>query len=250
MNKAYYEHEGKHLTSEIAAEFIFTKYCGQEVSAVRLSTELSQYHKDRGGLAPSSNLFNEFDEDQVYLIVKKGLKILRGRGCSRFITFERTDGSRDEVWSVHDIKDNSAYPKTIGEGTESVYLYYCPAYRERAESRVPVWKADSSVYYECNIGRSGRKASSRVKEKAKDLPETPILALTLKTDKSEVLEKIIQNILIYNNRQCEDSQRTDWFYTNPEEIEGIFEYITGGIDSELLRSLMNTSKIEMALSQN
>ncbi|MDE0554986.1 MAG: hypothetical protein OXI24_12255 [Candidatus Poribacteria bacterium] len=236
MNTAYYEHKGKHLTSEIAAEFIFTKYCGQDISTSVLSKELSQYHKDRGGLAPSSNLFNEFDENEVCSIVRSGLKILRDRGCARIITLEHPHSIRNAVWSVHDIKDDSVYPKTIGEGTESVYLYYCPAYRERAESRVPVWKKYANVYYECNIGRSVRTATSRVKEKIKGLPETPILALTMKTDKSEVLEKIIHNFLIYDNRQCQDSQRTDWFYTNPEEVEGIFEYITNY--KNVLRSLL------------
>ena len=228
MHTDNYEHRGKSLDSEIAAEFIFTKYCGHEVSEFDISRELLEHHKAGGGLAPTENLFNDFNTDEVYNIVKEGLDILKVNRCASFRRvhpiYNGFDKVSDRVWAVHAKKEISAYPQTIGEGSESVYLYYCPAYKERAESRFPAWK-NQQVPYECNIGRSTRTATTRVNEKIKNLPEKPILALTIKTDKSELLEKIIHTILIYHDRQCEDANRTDWFYTTPEEVEKIFKAV-------------------------
>jgi len=47
----------------------------------------------------------------------------------------------------------------------------------------------------------------------------------MKTDKSEELENIIHKILIYHDRQCKDTHRKDWFYTNPEEVENIYNAV-------------------------
>ena len=63
-------------------------------------------------------------------------------------------------------------------------------------------------------------------EKTKDFYEPPILALTMKTDKAEEMEKIIHRILIYNNRQCKEAKRTDWFNTTHLEVECIFGSVT------------------------
>lgn len=224
MHTSYYEHSGDHLTSEIAAEFIFKTYCGKEVSESHISKELLEHHKAGGGLAPTANLLNDFDPDAVYDVARRGIRILYKNGCASKRPSQISNGSIEYFWCIHD-RESSEYPKTIGEGAESVYLYYCPAYKQLAESRVPVWKRDESVYYECNIGLSVRTTTTRVNEKIKNLPEKPILALTMKTDKSEILEKIIHNILIYHDRQCENTHRTDWFSTNPKEVENIFKSV-------------------------
>ena len=227
MHTSYYEHSGQHLTSEIAAEFIYKTYCGTEVSESHISKELLAHHKAGGGLAPTANILNDFDPDAVYDVVSRGVRILEKNGCASRrppqISIDSATDGIERIWCIHD-RESSEYPKTIGEGAESVYLYYCPAYKQLAESRVAVWKRSENVYYECNIGLSVRTTTTRVNEKIKNLPEKPILALTMKTDKSKVLEDIIHNILRYHDRQC-DTHRTDWFYTNPKEVENIFNAV-------------------------
>lgn len=164
MDTSYYRYSGQFLTSEIAAEFIFTEYCGNEVSESHISKELLEHHKEGGGLAPTGNLLNDFDPDEVSRVVRCGMRILDTNGCASKRPPQITNDGIDQVWCIHD-RNSSEYPKTIGEGDEEIYLYYCPAYKQRAESRIPVWKKYEKVYYECNIGQTIRTATKRVKEK-------------------------------------------------------------------------------------
>ena len=220
MNASYYEHSDKPFTDEIAAELIFKRYRGKsEVTESCLSKELFDYHKKGGGLPPLRSERKRCMElgDLISSKIESGLRILGRNGCAH--------RSGHRVWHIHDRKDNHQYPITIGEGTDCVYLYYCPADKALKEESIPVWKKNRSVYYPCNIGRTARCPRERVEEKSRDFPEPPVLALIMHTDKSEELEAIIHRILTYKDRLCKEAQRTDWFYTNPEEVEHIFEAI-------------------------
>lgn len=217
MNQSYYEHCGKHLTSEIAAEFIFKKYCDNMVSESCLSTELFEYHKNGGGLPPAGTLFSEFNEYEISKVVECGLFILKRNQCANQV-------DRDGNWWIQNRNNRSHHPKRIGSGNESVYVFYLPAERDRKVLSVPVWKSCADISYPCNIGMSARNPVDRVKTKTKNTSESAVIALIMQTEQGKTLELIIQRILKYKGCQCK-SRRTDWFNTTPEEVEKIFNAV-------------------------
>lgn len=247
MNNSYYEHSGKHLTRVIAAEFIYKSYCDGKVSEPRICQELFEHHNNGGGLAPAGRLFNELDkttggspepignllggtdsdemkvyEKDIGSIVRSGLLLLKANQCAVEIQEER------KTWWIRNIDNRYHQTQTIGCGSESVYVYYFKAERDIEFLSVPVWERDPHVpiIYPCNVGMSESDHLTRVNTKTKDASEPPVIALIMKTDAGKLLESIIQRILTYNGRQCESSQRTDWYYTSPEEVKSIFGYIT------------------------
>ena len=209
-----YEYQGKPLTREIASEIIFKRYAGKSpISFKTILEKVSQYHENNGGLPP---------EDQKHLpwIINRALFHLKNRQCATPINRGRYRA--DDSWRIHeeDIHyDERDYPKTIGEGNDSVYLYYYPIYkREASFQRQRFWK--------CKIGHTKRDAVHRTKEQVKTgLPEHAITALTIKTDEPAVLEKKIQDILKILGKYAEDAPGTEWFFTAPSEVESIYEFI-------------------------
>lgn len=209
-----YEYQGKPLTHQIASEIILKRYAGESpISFKTILEKVSQYHENSGGLPP---------EDQKHLpwIIHRALSHLKNRKCATPMNRKRYH--TDDSWRIHeeDIHyDERGYPKTIGEGNGSVYLYYYPIYkREASFQRQRFWK--------CKIGCTKRDAVHRTKEQVKTgLPEHAVTALTIKTDEPEVLEKKIQDILKILGKYAEDAPGTEWFFTAPSEVESIYEFI-------------------------
>ena len=57
------------------------------------------------------------------------------------------------------------------------------------------------------------------------MPETPVVAVLIRTHDSDVLEKALQNILSYRGQWLAEAAGSEWYLTNPEEISQIFEYV-------------------------
>ena len=203
-SESYYKHCGALMSPEIAAEFLYERYaCIDERDfSCDVAAELDEYHTKGGGLPHNY---------KVSYFLRRGIRILKENGCAT--------QKRILVWEIHERVHEE---KVIGEGEDSVYLYYFRAERDL----YPAWKDPSSILYPCNIGITKRGEETRVSEKTKDFYEPPILALTMKTDKAKEMEEIIHRILIYNNRRCKAAQRTDWFNTTPLEVEKIFGSVT------------------------
>ncbi len=108
--------------------------------------------------------------------------------------------------------------KVIGRGSESVYLYYFPTYQlfNKLCLEVP--------YFSCNIGRTTGDVKTRVSDQiGQQLPEKARIALIIRTDDCEALEKKIHEKLKREN--LEDTVGEEWFLTNPTQVEGIFKSI-------------------------
>ena len=109
--------------------------------------------------------------------------------------------------------------RTIGSGNSSVYLYYYPQYRASAESK------DEKVW-ECKIGRTiHSEADGRIREQATGLPENPKIGLHIQTDCPTETERIVHNILKVRGKHIKEAPGTEWFRTNPSEVEEIYNFI-------------------------
>ncbi len=66
-----------------------------------------------------------------------------------------------------------------------------------------------------------------VSQTATALPERPIIGLVIRTDKANALEKAIHAILHIRNRKLDEVRGTEWFMTNPDEVEALYLQIVG-----------------------
>ena len=133
-----------------------------------------------------------------------------------------------ERWGIEKVVknvDTSNKVKVIGRGSESVYLYYFPTYQlfNKLYMEVP--------YFRCNIGKTIGDVKARVSDQiGQQLPEKAKIALIIRTDDCDSLETEIHDEL--KRRGCwldpksgADVIGTEWFLTNPAQVEGIVKYL-------------------------
>ncbi len=120
-------------------------------------------------------------------------------------------GNLTGSWSL------SKSERTIGSGRNSVYLYYYQWDRDSAESK-------GQSVWECKIGKTTRPLQKRLREQATD-PENFKIGLHIKTDKPKETEDIIKDTLKERKKHLCESLRTEWFRTNPSEVEEIYNFI-------------------------
>ena len=99
----------------------------------------------------------------------------------------------------------------IGEGPESVYVYYYPVYKKLA-------RLQGKSNWPCKIGRTKGKVTGRVIGQGTALPETPRLAIVWKTDKSEKCEQLLHDFFKSVGKHMPEAPGHEWFVTTPEKI--------------------------------
>ncbi len=205
-----YKYHGKTFTREIASEIIVKIYTGKSpVNRETIQKTVLEYHKKGGGFPPEN-------EEHLSWIILRALSYLRTRRCAT-----QMDRFSDISWRIHreDVHyDERDYPKTLGKGSESVYLYYYPTYKQEAKSK-------KQRFWKCKIGCTTRNSNQRIKEQVTGLPEHPITALTIETDEAITLEKKIQDILKILGKHVTDAPGTEWFCTSPSQVESIYDFI-------------------------
>ena len=201
-----YKYQGKPLTREIASETIFNMYAGKPpVDFKTILERVSQYHENKGGLPAA--------ERRGSWVIHRALSLLKTQKCATPMEGNVWDRS----WRIHEEDIHyyeRDYPKTIGNGSGSVYLYYYPIYKREA-------KTQRQLFWKCKIGYTNRDAGHRAKEQVRTgLPEPPITALTIKTDEPAVLEKKIQSILKILDRYADDGPRNRmvFYFSEPSGI--------------------------------
>ncbi len=117
--------------------------------------------------------------------------------------------------------------KVIGEGHESVYVWYAKSEFESANL-----KGDCS--WACKIGRTGGDVTARLIAQGSytAFPSEPIVPLVIRTRDSPTLETLIHALLEYAGKRITNSRGREWFRTNPREIEAIYN----GLD-QMARSI-------------
>jgi hypothetical protein len=121
-----------------------------------------------------------------------------------------------------DIKIVFDFEKIIGPQnfTQTVYVYYYPAYKELA-----ILKGLSK--WRCKVGKTdSADGIYRIEDQTKThIQEKPIAALMIRTNNCHKLEKVIHYILELNDQKCKDSMGSEWYETCPEEVEDIVKSI-------------------------
>lgn len=155
-----------------------------------------------------------------------GRNMLQQFGTRMRLSEDTANGFIISASEQHDVnlgnlRGSSAFFKPekpiIGSGRHSVYLYYYQWDRDSAKSKgLNVW--------ECKIGKTERALQERLKEQATD-PENFRLGLHIQTDNPTDIEEHLRNELKERGKHLDESLRTEWFLTNPNEVERIYKRI-------------------------
>ena len=148
-------------------------------------------------------------------------------GIGKSTVFKQRERLIQERWGVENVVNNvdPSKVKIIGKGSESVYLYYFPTYQLFSKLHLDVG------YFPCNIGKTIGDVKDRVsKQIGQQLPEKPKIALIIKTDDCEALEKKIHDELKRRGDWLDPNSDgnvvgVEWFLTNPANVEGIVKSI-------------------------
>jgi len=227
-NQASYQYKGLPLTPAIAQSLNIELLSGKCIRRNEIIELITTTHEERGGIKSAAT--------DVSALIKKSLQNLTALGIAsnpsysywRFqITEDEASVSEPEPAALE--TPYIAPPiigaeKTIGKGSGGVYVYYLPAYQALAKSA-------GHDHWLCKVGRSDRDPVLRIISQAGTaLPERPVIALLVRTDDPSSLESAIHGILRLRLRWSPSSPGTEWFLTNPSEVEQIVEFI--GLASE------------------
>ena len=156
-------------------------------------------------------------------------------GGGKSAVWNQRECLKRERWGIEKVVekvDPSNKVKIIGSGSESVYLYYFPAYKLNSIYYIKyVDDSHKTPIYACNIGKTIGDVKARVSDQiGQQLPEKAKIALIIRTDDCDSLETEIHDEL--KRRGCwldpksgADVIGTEWFLTNPTQVEGIFKSI-------------------------
>ena len=189
-----------------------------------LAAQVEAIYLERGGVEGTQ---------PAIAVVKKALQLLATDGLVANVApgfwgkptlHEAPPNSAEDdlpEYTVTDLVDETedlAPERTIGEGPETVYLYFNPNDRRLAE-------LEGRDTWECKIGRSMSEiAADRIlAQGAKTaLSHLPIMGLVIKTQDSRALEKALHSSLRLVERGVLDSPGAEWFLTSPSKVEDWF----------------------------
>ena len=194
-----------------------------------LAAEVERIHLKRGGLKGK--------QDSLH-IIKKALSVLEedGRVCSpaygqwrwrtadnqgvhspplERVALEGIAPDEAAMSIVQQAGEELTPEKAIGEGPETVYVYFNPNDRKLVE-------LEGRTTWECKIGRTASvDASGRIiGQGAKTaLSRLPVIGLVIRSQDAGALERALHASLRLIEKEVEDSPGTEWFMTSPARVE-------------------------------
>lgn len=185
-----------------------------------LANAVENLHIQAGGLPGSQ---------PAVIVVKKVLGELRAeglvqpvsKGLWRYVadpdssdgTADSTEEAAGEVLLEEDEEVGLQATESIGEGSESVYLYYNPNDKRLAQ-------LEGRSTWECKIGQTGTAVSGRILGQGvrTALSHSPIIELVIRTDDARTLESMLHRSLRLVDAAIVDAG-SEWFMTSPERVK-------------------------------
>ena len=207
------QYDGKTLTT-IARELILELFAGQTASKDEIERRVIEVFRERGG-----------KESEIKTMKQRVSDTLGDLSSGRFSRFGYARYLRErKSWRISSgpethkasVEPSLRPERTIGSGNGYVYVYSYPTYQSAAESK-------GKIVWACKVGKTVNDPTFRVKEQVTGMPESPKIYLAIQTNKPELLEKIIHNILDFCGKKKLDSPGTEWFITSPSEVEDIYQ---------------------------
>ncbi len=215
-----YRYKGIRPSPSIVADLTKQLFAGQLVERQTIIEEVRNFHVRCGGSPPEVSDFSntvkkalsnmqkvgeaENPSSGYWKILPKNTEVIPNEAANE-LTDEESEG-------LLETQDESFAERVRGTGDSSVYLYYLPIYRTRAQER-------GEDRWQCKIGRTDGKALQRmVGQAGTALPEKPVLAVVLRTKYSVALERALHAVLTLRGLAVQDVPGTEWFLTSPDEV--------------------------------
>jgi hypothetical protein len=223
MNSGPRSNSGVPLTPSVAKSIIVELFEDKpQWTTAELIQKVPAIHRDRGGVP---------GRDSIKNVINKALGYLDDDGFIHNKAYGVWERTGEDVHGPHLVEEAAQAPaavqprikveKILGEGPESVYVYYYESERELA-----TYRKDS--VWQCKIGESGTsdpidRVIAQCGTSRHTLPKIP---LVIKSYDSEGIEKLIHRVfrlagLGIKNDSCGD----EWFMTNPQQIDICYESI-------------------------
>jgi len=217
--EADYPYRGVPLAPQIIFQLTKELFAGKLITRQNIVDQVPKVHLKRGGLpAKRSNIRSSIDE-ALRMLQKAGAVENPSHGYWKIlptntaVTPEVPQMSEITGEPVSEVfPDESIADVVIGEGRASVYLYYLPTYRSRAEEC-------GENRWPCKIGRTDQNPLQRVlSQAATALPEKPVVAVVFRTKYSAALETAFHSVFTLRGLAVQDAPGTEWFLTSPDEV--------------------------------
>jgi hypothetical protein len=219
--EAKYPYRGVPLTPQIIVHLAKQLFAGKLVQRQMIAEQVRKTHLKRGGLPPRGINFKSSIDRALRIMQKAGELENPSVGYWKILPanieiaaeeppVSDTSISRDEGLTDA-LADDSLADFVIGSGPGSVYLYYLPTYRARAEER-------GEDRWPCKIGRTEQNPLQRVlSQAATALPEKPFVAVVFRAKYSAALEAAFHSVFTLRGLAVQDAPGTEWFLTSPTE---------------------------------
>lgn len=195
------------LTPKVFAEVAAEQVEPEAVISRRDLIELvTAHHEKHGGLPTRSNL---------EAVAKKALQGLQSSGQAR------PSGVPGFWCFTADLGTKTAdTPVEVGEGPETVYTYYFPAYRDQAAH---IGRNDWPMKIGMTVGDHVVRVRDQV---GTAMPERATVGLIYRTDDAKNAERLLHSTLRSRGRHMADAPGTEWFMTSLEEVKSILDFAT------------------------
>lgn len=200
-----YRYQGVPLTPAVIAELILELHDVNSANSRQdMIATVSEEHERRGGMAARGNIAGA---------TKKALAMLLEEG--------RVESVAYGYWRITPPLDPDEVkePVELGDGAESVYVYYFPAYRDQAAHlRRDAWPM--------KIGMTKGQPEFRIKEQSgTSMPEQPIVGMIYRTKNASNSEKMLHSTLKERNRYISGAPGKEWFMTSLAEVRSILDFV-------------------------
>lgn len=212
------------LTGVVMEEILLKLSMPQLMTRQELLDLIIDYYTSHGGRAlpndpvstfkHASSMMRKHNADNVYHPTA---------GLWRFGNHESEEDSSDCLETdlsigidTDDMLDSLIPDKIVGDGNESVYMYYYDDCKDLAAFR-------NESHFKCKIGRTVFDPVERIKaQHGTSSHSKPHIALVIKCDNSSAVENLIHSFLMLQNRHIDDAPGTEWFFTSPDEVLDIY----------------------------
>jgi hypothetical protein len=130
--------------------------------------------------------------------------------------------STDELFPIEPATSKLKIEREIGEGPESVYVYFHDVYFEHSQSKgMPTW--------ECKVGCTVGELDARIigQGALTCFPRCPVIGLVIRTHDGRNLERLLQSALSYAGTRINNGAGSEWFLTSPGLVEQWFHQFKG-----------------------
>ncbi len=206
---------GAKLTADLIRSYVSSILDdGKEWLVDDLLNAVNDRHEDQGG--QPSNVSRPRDQ------LRKAIKPLVDKGQLVLVAediYKRAVGAPEPVAEAEAESAAVAGAEIkIGDGQETIYGWYFPAYRKLAEMK-------GENRFPIKVGKTVRNAENRLRESGGMAPEMPVLGFVLKVDDASMWESLMHNHLKMRGRHISTASGAEWFNTYPDELRSLYEAI-------------------------